>query len=157
MISNDDDDINEAVFTLEEVSDNDLRGSTPGSSSSTSWWSSHGTSHSKVQLCEANRQMVIENPPFKKFCFWNSGPVTIPYHDILAVEVGFGSSDRRHQQNLEMELNSKKYKVFDSALSISVCTIELMYILTEFLQFFMPKCARSNLLFIKFAGKFIFF
>ena len=137
--SNDDDGINEAVFTLEEVSDNDLRGSTPASTSSTSWWSSHGTSHSKVQLCEAKRQMVIENPPFKKFCFWNSGPVTIPYHDILAVEIGFGSSDRRHQQNLEMELNSKKYKVFDSALSISVCTIELMYILTEFLQFFMPK------------------
>ena len=87
--------------------------------------------------------MIIENPPFKKFCFWNSGqPVTIPYHDILAVEVGFGSSDRHQQQNnVEMELNSssKKYKVFDSALSISVCTIELVYILTEFLQFFMPK------------------
>ena len=63
---------------------------------------------------------------FKKFCFWNSGqPVTIPYHDILAVEVGFGSSDRHQQQNnVEMELNSssKKYKVFDSALSISVCS-----------------------------------
>ena len=70
--------------------------------------------------------MIIENPPFKKFCFWNSGqPVTIPYHDILAVEVGFGSSDRHQQQNnVEMELNSssKKYKVFDSALSISVCS-----------------------------------
>ena len=71
--------------------------------------------------------MVIENPPFRKFCFWNSGkPVTIPYHDILAVEVGFGSDrDRHQQQNLEIEShNSKKYKVFDSALSISVCTIE---------------------------------
>ena len=87
---------NEAVFILEG-----------------SWLGDHRT---KVWLGE--EEIHIENPS-KKYCLWNQGPLKIPYHDILAVDIGFGSEDHNH---LELDLRPKKYyKVFDSAFNIPVC------------------------------------
>ena len=87
---------NEAVFILEG-----------------SWLGDHRT---KVWLGE--EEIHIENPS-KKYCLWNQGPSRIPYHDILAVDIGFGSEEHNH---MELDLRPKKYyKVFDSAFNITVC------------------------------------
>ena len=73
------------------------------------------TTHSKVKLSEANHEMVIDNPPFSDACFSNSRALTIPYHNVLAIDIKFDSCEN---------LNGKqKNKISDSVgFSLSVST-----------------------------------